>query len=46
MYKKKYTDCMSTDNKYSKANSNGWGDTLCAACLRACINNGGIWNCN
>ena len=43
---KKYTDCMSTDNKYSKANSNGWGDTLCAACLRACINNGGIWNCN
>ena len=20
---KKYTDCMSTDNKYSKANSNG-----------------------
>ena len=27
---KKYTDCMSTDNKYSKANSNGWGDTLCA----------------
>ena len=38
--------CMSTDNKYSKANSNGWGDTLCAACLRACINNGGIWNCN
>ena len=43
---KKYTDCMSTDNKYSKANSNGWGDTLCAVCLRACINNGGIWNCN